>query len=179
MDDIKKAYYDELREKSALARSARVSAYKTKKTKYYSRKELEAMNGPTYQVNLNTCMPYEEFKALPDTLKKEYLQHIVDTWHVGANAIAKMWNITCGTSHPIMKRLGVKTSGQRASKEATEKFFAEFVNTAPAQTKKMTFCNGSLTFIGIPDIEAIMRSVMAFTPAGKSVKITVAVESAE
>ena len=141
MHDIKKAYYDDLNEKSALARSARAGTRKSKCWKTYTKKELELMNGPTYRVNPNEFISYVEFKALPDTLKKEYCQTVIDNWNIGPNALAKMWGITGGTVCPILKRLGVKTNGKRSSTENTERFFADFVNGTASvspvvQTKK-------------------------------------------
>lgn len=182
MDDIKKAYYDDLKEKSAIARSARLGG-RRHGTRKYTKKEIEQMNGPTYSVNLNKFLPYTEFKKLPDALKKEYLEHLIDTWHIGTTAIAKMWGITAGTSCPMMKRLGVKSKPVHASLEDTKRFFTEFVKSeipvSSAQTKKMTFCNASLSFIGIYDEQSILQRFKSVIPNYMPVKITITVEAAD
>ena len=179
MDEIKKSYYDDLKEKSAIARSARLSGRKYGERKY-TKKELEAMSGPTHSVNLNQFIPYEEFKRLPDTLKKEYLTHIVETWNVGANAIARMWGLTSGTTSPMMKRLGVNSLSRHSGVNATRRFFDEFVNgkTEPL-VKKMTFCNASVSFIGIYDEQSILTRFKNLVPDYMPVKITITVEATE
>ena len=145
MTDEKFEYFNEVKEKSITARSAKAYAQKAKP--HYTRKELEAMNGPTHSVNVKKYISYDEFKALPDSLKKSYLENLIVTWHIGANALARMWNITAGTMSPIMKRLGVSATTKRANKVDTDRFFAEFVNVANAPTKKNNVFFGQLRIV--------------------------------
>lgn len=116
-------------------------------------------------------------------MKTEYLQHLVDTWQVGPAAIARMWGLTNGTTSPMLKRLGIKLKTKVSNKENTKRFFAEFVkaqpNVAEAPTKKMTFCNASLCFIGIYDEQSILQRFKSVIPDYMPVKITITVEAAE
>ena len=126
MTDEKHEFYDDVREKSLTARSAK--AYAQKPKAQYSQKELNAMNGPTHSVNLKKYISYDAFKLLPDSLKKTYLENVIATWHIGTASLARMWGITAGTMNPIMKRLGVKCQAKRTNKADTDRFFAEFVH---------------------------------------------------
>lgn len=180
MTDEKHEFYNDVREKSLTARSAKAYAQKPKTR--YSQKELNAMNGPTYSVNLKKYIAYDAFKALPDSLKKTYLENVITTWHIGTAALARMWDITSGTMSPIMKRLGVKCQTKRTNKADTDRFFAEFVHgSAPtAPTKKtMSFSGSSVCFTGIYDEQSLLSYLKNIIPPERQIKIQVTVSVAD
>jgi hypothetical protein len=180
MTDEKNEYFDEVKEKSIVARSAKAYAQKPKHR--YTKKELNAMNGPTHSVNPKKYIPYEAFKALPDSLKKTYLESVITTWHIGAAAIARMWGITAGTVSPMLKRLGVKASSTRTNKAGTDRFFAEFVNAdgSVAPTKKtMSFSGSSVCFTGIYDERSLLSFLKNIVPREQQVRIQVTVAVTE
>lgn len=179
MTDEKYEFFDEVKEKSIVARSARAYAQKPKRR--YTKKELNAMNGPTHSVNPKKYITYAAFKALPDSLKKTYLESVIATWHIGAAALARMWGITAGTMSPIMKRLGVKGSSVRTNKADTDRFFAEFVNadSAPVPTKTMAFSGSSVCFTGIYDERSLLSFLKNIVPREQPVKIQVTVAITE
>lgn len=171
MNEVKRVYFDELKEKSALARSARLQ-------KRTINKEIYKMNTPCYTVNVNEFIEHNKFKALPDSLKKEYLEAVMANWRVGPSAIAKMWGITSGTIAPIMKRLDVKRAVGKTTSAATRRFFAEFVKQTPKRSA-MSFCGGSLSFSGLFNEADILTRLKAIAPADRPIKVSIVVEVAD
>lgn len=124
-DDTRSAYYDDLREKSALARSAKSAARLkyARRTREYTRKELEAMNCPTYSVNLKEPITYEKFKAIPKDLQKVYLDEVFKNYRIGPSAIARMFGISNQYCGKLLRDLGYSFP-TRASRKAEAAFAA-------------------------------------------------------
>lgn len=193
MDDTKKDYYDDIAIKYKTAKSAKSSKHKSRKYKNYSRKELESLNGPTYSVNVKKFISYEAFKTLPNSLRKEYLESITQTWNVGVSAIARMWNVDQSTISKLMKRLDVKRSSRPSRIKDTERFLKEFVvegassdassDTSEIATSdiekscRMDFCSSSVCFKGTADPNFILDQIMSILPKDSPVKVTINVES--
>lgn len=86
-----------------------------------TKKEKQKMNGDctTYQLDVPRTM--EEFRALPDEIKKEYLNHLHKKYHVSPKVVAEMLGRSYWTLHEEMIRLGISWGkGQSTSKKDLE-----------------------------------------------------------
>ena len=87
----------------------------------YTRKEIQSMSSDVTTFNMNAPMVFDEFKNMPDDLKREYITKIRDRFHVKTPDIAEMM----GTSHRklqlYLKDLGIAdTRGGAYAKDLTE-----------------------------------------------------------
>lgn len=101
MKDSEYAFISEVKEKKRTARGAhnrKTHSGKGGRVKfpsdYMSRKELKAMNGEVQAYRLNEPMSYEEFKALPDDIKKIYIAALRNKFGVTDRAMAEMLDIS-------------------------------------------------------------------------------------
>lgn len=82
------------KERAILKRSAahKVNGCKSRKCKlgvdYMSKKEIEKQHGPVESWNLNKFYSYQEFKFMPDDIQIEYINHLIEKYHVGLQAIS-------------------------------------------------------------------------------------------
>ena len=60
-------------------------------------KQRKELNGPMKTYNLKKPMSWEEFKSLPNDLKKEYLLFLNRTYHASARRIAEMFGVPKNT----------------------------------------------------------------------------------
>lgn len=75
---------------------------------FKTRKELKAMNGECVKyASLTKPMNWEEFKKLPDDLKKEYIDFMRDTFDVPDRYIAEMFNVHSVTLGKYFRILGL------------------------------------------------------------------------
>ena len=87
----------------------------------YTRKEIQMMSSDVKTFNLNEPITFNEFKKMPDDLKREYITKIRDRFHVKTPDIAAMM----GTSHRYLqlylRDLGIADPrGGRSMKDLTE-----------------------------------------------------------
>lgn len=82
------------KERAILKRSAahKINGSKSRKCKlgvdYMSKKEIEKQHGPVESWNLNKFYSYQEFKFMPDDIQIEYLNHLIEKYHVGLQSIS-------------------------------------------------------------------------------------------
>jgi len=188
MEDEVHVYYEDIKEKSKLAQSAKHIVRRSPRPKLnnYSKKELKQLNGPVYQYNPSKPMTYAEFGALPKNCQAEYLQALVDKYGIGPAAICEMFGRSnkTGFGSQLFKRLGIKTP-KKIAKKATARFLSEFCRQAeetqntvgPAETKPdMALQNMALCFIGVYSPEAIIQRLNGLFPLGAPVKVRVEIE---
>lgn len=96
MSDEQYELYQDIKEKKVTARSARHTRTHCGKggpvkfpSDYKTKKELEAMNGECKSYRLNDPMSWEEFKAMPEDLKIDYIKLIRQKYNAPDSAIAK------------------------------------------------------------------------------------------
>lgn len=75
---------------------------------YMTRKELKSMNGECIKyASLKKPMTWEEFKALPDDLKVEYIKSLREKFNVPDTVIAEMFDVRKNTLCNWFKCLGL------------------------------------------------------------------------
>jgi hypothetical protein len=74
---------------------------------YMSNKELSKMNGELKTYRLNDPMTWAEFKAMPDDIKKMYIQGIRERFSPPDNALAKMLGVHPTTVMDTLTKLGL------------------------------------------------------------------------
>ena len=103
------------------------------------------MSGPTYTINLKRRISYTEFKALPESLQKDYAQNIVDKYGVGPSALAELMGANAGAVGVYLSKRGFSFKrGFQPKKEDLERFREDYGISANAPTKKITLENFSI-----------------------------------
>ena len=175
--DIRSVYYADLRAKKAIAVSARAAARLkyAKGARNYTRKELEAMSGPTYSVNLKEPITYEKFKGLPRDLQCTYLDHIFKEYKIGPSAISRMLGISNQYCGKLLRDLGY-TFPTRASKDA-EKAFEYFCKSAKPSVPviEQALKTTAITFTGLFSAESIATELSKYFTEGEKITISASI----
>lgn len=110
MSKMSEAQYEliqDCKEKKITARSARSTRTHCGKaggvklpSDYLSAKERKKLNGVCKSYRMNEPMTWEEFKAMPDDLKKEYIKGLRQKYNVPDNELAKMFGVS---GYPVFK----------------------------------------------------------------------------
>lgn len=105
--------YD-VRQKKIVARGAahRKNGSKSKRCSLPSDNLTEAqkrkLNGPCATVKLDQPMDWASFKSLPEGLRREYLERLMDDYHASQRMLAAMFGVEQTTVGFEMRRIGVK-----------------------------------------------------------------------
>ena len=105
--------YD-VRQKKIVARGAahRKNGSKSKRCSLPSDNLTEAqkrkLNGPCATVKLDQPMDWVAFKSLPEGLRREYLERLMDDYRAGQKMLGAMFGVSTWSVSQEMKRLGVK-----------------------------------------------------------------------
>lgn len=177
MKDEECLFREDVREKAITARSAHKRPRRSGcRMPQYTAKELREMNGPTYTVNLGKPIAYKEFKALSESLQKEYLKDIFAKYNVGMSAVAELLGVPVSTCTSKLHKLGFTfPRGFKPNKEDLERFRADF-GLADAPAKKIALRNISICFSGVYDSRLIAQQLKGFDLEGEECRITVVVE---
>lgn len=109
MDDIRQTLFDDIAEKSTVARSANSRSKHLNNNKNYHWKELRKMNGKTFTVNMEEPIDFKEFRKLPENLQADYVKYQVEHYGVGQSTLSKMWGVCQSTGWKIFKEYGIKS----------------------------------------------------------------------
>lgn len=105
----------EVRQKKSLVPSARrrKGGSKSKRCSLPSDNLTEAekrkLNGPVCTVKMGQPMTWAELKGLPDTLRRPYLQNLVDTYEASQRMLGGMLGVSQATTGAELRRLGVQS----------------------------------------------------------------------
>jgi hypothetical protein len=134
MNDLEWDFVKDSIDKKNVARSARSTRTHCGKggavkfpSDYMSKKEIKAMSGEVIQyASLKKPMSWEEFKALPDDLKKEYIKWIRDEFDAPDCYIYKMLGVSGKYFGLIMKDIGMVGGSEKGSRRKwkKEQFYA-------------------------------------------------------
>ena len=114
MKDEKYVFIQDLIEKKTIGRGSfnkrshcGGSGKKKWASEYMTKKELEKMNGELKTYRLNDPITWEEFKAMPDDIKKMYIKGIQERFNPFDASIARMFGVHQSTLLDVLKRLGM------------------------------------------------------------------------
>ena len=180
MKEEERLFYEDVKEKAITARSAhkRPSHSGRARFPYRTAKELRALNGPTYTVNLGKPIAWDDFRALPENLQRDYVTNLIDKYDAGPTEIARIFGVNMKTCSSHLRRLGFKfAKGHKQSQEKREELRAAYgVAVAQAPTKKTTLENISFCFCGPFNAESFIQQLTAFIPADEPLRVSVVVE---
>ena len=91
---------------------------------YMTKKERDKMNGEVQSYNLAKPMKWEQFKLLPDDIKREYITAIVRKYDPQQSAISQMLNVAPNTLYMLCKRLGITFRHSGCDKSRNDAFWA-------------------------------------------------------
>lgn len=179
--DEKYVFFEDVKEKAITARSSKKRPRRSGcRLPQYTAKEMREMSGPTYTINLKRRITYTEFKALPESLQKDYVQNIVDKYGVGPSALAELMGANAGAVGVYLSKRGFSFKrGFQPKKEDLERFREDYGISANAPTKKTTLENFSFCFSGAFNAASFIKQIKAFVPEGQLLRVSVAVEVAE
>ena len=181
MKDEKHVFFEDVKEKAITARSSKKRPRRSGcHLPQYTAKEMREMSGPTYTINLKRRITYTEFKALPESLQKDYVQNIVDKYGVGPSALAELMGANAGAVGVYLSKRGFSFKrGFQPKKEDLERFREDYGISANAPTKKITLENFSFCFSGAFNAASFVKQIKAFVPEGQLLRVSVAVEVVE
>lgn len=181
MKDEKYVFFEDVKEKAITARSSKKRPRRSGcHLPQYTAKEMREMSGPTYTINLKRRITYAEFKALPESLQKDYVQNIVDKYGVGPSALAELMSANAGAVGVYLSKRGFSFKrGFQPKKEDLERFREDYGISANAPTKKITLENFSFCFSGAFNAASFVKQIKAFVPEGQLLRVSVAVEVVE
>ena len=111
MDDVKRLFLDDAKEKKITGYSAHKKAYTSRRVRfpsdYLTEKEKRKMNSSVSRYNLNQPIKWKEFKALPDDLKKQYIYRLRKLYSATDIAFARMLEVSTTTFRDERIRLGI------------------------------------------------------------------------
>jgi hypothetical protein len=111
MTDEKYLFISDCREKKHTARSAGAMNKKHRAVRlpsdYLSKKELKAMSGKVESYRMNDPMTWEEFRAMPEDLQRDYICLIRERFGVSDTTIAKMLGINQASMSRTMIKLNL------------------------------------------------------------------------
>lgn len=153
MKDEKYVFFEDVKEKAITARSSKKRPRRSGcRLPQYTAKEMREMSGPTYTINLKRRISYTEFKALPESLQKDYVQNIVDKYGVGPSALAELMGANAGAVGVYLSKRGFSFKrGFQPKKEDLERFREDYGISANAPTKKNNF--GELLFLFLRSVQ--------------------------
>ena len=163
MKDETYVFIHDVKEKCSAARSARNRRTHTGKggrvrlpSDNLTKKELEAMNGEMKSYKLNSPITWEEFKAMPDDIKKIYLLGIHNKWNVPYSEIAKMMGSYQQKLAKVTKQLGITSSNHSWTKWDKEGFYA-WVNgiTLPAAEEEIPAEESPVEEIAVEEVPVV------------------------
>lgn len=181
MKDEKYVFFEDVKEKAITARSSKKRPRRSGcRLPQYTAKEMREMSGPTYTINLKRRISYTEFKALPESLQKDYVQNIVDKYGVGPSALAELMGANAGAVGVYLSKRGFSFKrGFQPKKEDLERFREDYGISVNAPTKKITLENFSFCFSGAFKATNFVKQIKAFVPEGQLLRVSVAVEVVE
>lgn len=181
MRDEKYVFFEDVKEKAITARSSKKRPRRSGcRLPQYTAKEMREMSGPTYTINLKRRISYTEFKALPESLQKDYVQNIVDKYGVGPSALAELMGANAGAVGVYLSKRDFSFKrGFQPKKEDLERFREDYGISANAPTKKITLENFSFCFSGAFNVASFVKQIKAFVPEGQLLRVSVAVEVVE
>lgn len=192
-----KEFEEDVREKKVIGNSARHRVGQRHKVTLpsdnMSRKERERMNGPMMEYDLSKPMRAEEFAALPDDLKRDYLRKLVYEYNANDNALGDMFGRHRTYAQRWRAWLGVKppAQGRRSSMTLEDKKqWAEFIaplnprtsaaeepkqeelkKDEPKPTARPVPCYGQMTFRGSAE-EALTQAAGLLRGVGGIITIS-------
>lgn len=127
MTDAQYLFVSDSREKKSVARSAvhRKGGRKSKKctlpSDYLTEKQRKELNGAVDSYSLNYFYTWAQFKALPDDIQVEWINHMSKKYDCGYTAIAKLvLNKPYTTFHYYLARKGILDQIVRRERGATK-----------------------------------------------------------
>ena len=95
--------------------------------RYLTAKQKKGLNGKMSTYNLSKPMTYEEFKAMPDDLRKEYITKLYCDWGVGLVPISNMFRCSPETVRQVCKQFGISTTGRQHLSDEQKIKWLEFL----------------------------------------------------
>ena len=72
-----------------------------------SRKELNAMNGEVVTYSLNKPMKWDEYKRMPDDLRRQYIENLQKRYDIMQKDLADMFGVSVETVRLETKKIGI------------------------------------------------------------------------
>jgi hypothetical protein len=121
MSDAEYLFRESIKEKKGMVSGAHHTSGKTRKNGTprdldVSVKEYKKKCGKVQKFSMNMPMKLEEFKSLPEDLQAEYLDRLLNVFHMSRDIISKMFGCSYPTVANIIKKSGVKYPNDRSTR---------------------------------------------------------------
>ena len=113
MDEVQRLFYQETAEKKRIAHGSRYTNRKGKgrirfSFENLSAKERKELNGPTITYKMDKPMSLQDFRQMPEDIRRMYLQNLMERFHPTQSALAEMFGVSKSTLIRSMREIGVK-----------------------------------------------------------------------
>lgn len=174
MTDEEYLFRQDVKEKAITARSSHKRGNSRRRhcnfsTDHMTRREWEKMNGPVSTVKLDQALTWEQFSDLSESLRKQYIQNILNRYDVGPNALARMFGVSGPYCGKRLHELGF-TFTSRASAAGTARFEADY---GLAKDCGQDFDRVAVTFSGKFSPELIAKKLAALFESGREAVVTI------
>lgn len=121
MSDAEYCFNEAIKEKKGMVNGAHHTKGKVKRNGTprdldVSAKEYKKKCGKVQKFSMNMPMKLEEFKSLPEDLQVEYIDRLLNVFHMSRDIIAKMFGCSYPTVANIIKKSGVKYPNDRSTR---------------------------------------------------------------
>lgn len=129
MTDVERMYYNDIKDKKRNGRGdrhkkRRGGRYVHLQSDHLSRKEWREMNGEVKSYDIGKVMTWEELKALPDDIAREYLLRIKKCFpNITIVEVAKVFNVAEGTFRRRTVDIGLPDYTHRGGNNTNTSFY--------------------------------------------------------
>ena len=117
MSDAEYLFRESIKEKKGMVSGAHHTKKNgTPRDLDVSSREYKKKCGQVKKFAMNMPMKLEEFKSLPEDLQREYIDRLLNVFHMSREIISKMFGCSYPTVANIIKKSGVKYSGTRSTR---------------------------------------------------------------
>ena len=174
MTDEEYLFRQDVKEKAITARSSHKRGNSRRRhcsfsTDHMTRREWEKMNGPVRSVKLDRALTWDQFSDLSESLRKQYIQNILNNYDVGPNALARMFGVSGPYCGKRLRELGFAFTS-RASAADTARFETDY---GLVKERGCDFDRVAVTFSGKFSPELIAKKLAALFESGREAVVTI------
>lgn len=100
-----------------------------------TKKEMQAMNGEIQTYKLNEPMTWQEFRAMPDDIRRQYILGLRERYDASSGMFCQMFGVSKPTFWKELQRLGIKATNVMPTKESTTAW-DKFLHHEEAETQE-------------------------------------------
>ena len=98
-----------------------------------TKKEMQAMNGEIQTYKLSEPMTWQEFRAMPDDIRRQYILGLRERYDASTGMFCQMFEVSKPTFWKELQRLGIKATNVMPTKDSLAKWDGFLHQTEPQE----------------------------------------------